>query len=257
MPVADVDDARDADGERLPSASALGLSQLVHEREVSSTMDLVHAYAADGAAAGLLVMADHQRNGRGRGGNRWQSADDAGLWFTLLERPDDQRIIGVLSLRLGLALADALSPLVDADVQLKWPNDVMAGGRKVAGILVEARWRHAVVDWVAIGIGINRRVPPDLSQAASVRPGATRATLLEAVVPRLRAAVAMRGQLSVHECDAWQTRDFARGRRIVAPRKGIVAGIAADGALLVTDLSGTSTVAVHAGSLVFDEIPAL
>ncbi|MBL0172310.1 MAG: biotin--[acetyl-CoA-carboxylase] ligase [Gemmatimonadaceae bacterium] len=162
----------------------------------ASTMDVAHALAADGAPAGLLVVADRQHQGRGRGGNRWESRDGAGLWMTLIERPVDQRVIGVLALRLGLAIADALDPLVEDRIQLKWPNDVMTGRGKVAGILVEARWRNASVDWVAVGIGINRRVPPEIKSAAAVREGVSRARLLEAVVPRLRAAVSVQGQLS-------------------------------------------------------------
>ncbi|MBL0172297.1 MAG: biotin--[acetyl-CoA-carboxylase] ligase [Gemmatimonadaceae bacterium] len=241
------------DDEQLQSASALGLVQLVHEREVASTMDVAHALAADGAPAGLLVVADRQHQGRGRGGNRWESRDGAGLWMTLIERPVDQRVIGVLALRLGLAIADALDPLVEDRIQLKWPNDVMTGRGKVAGILVEARWRNASVDWVAVGIGINRRVPPEIKSAAAVREGVSRARLLEAVVPRLRAAVSVQGQLSDNELAAWHARDFARGRRIAAPRAGRVVGIAADGALLVADATGAAVEAVHAGSLVFDE----
>ncbi|MEQ1690111.1 MAG: biotin--[acetyl-CoA-carboxylase] ligase [Gemmatimonas sp.] len=247
------DDVPDSDDEAWPSASALGLAQFIHEREVSSTMDVAHALATAGAPAGVLVMADRQRAGRGRSGNRWESADDAGLWMTLIERPADQRVIGVLALRLGMALADALSPFVVEPIRLKWPNDVMAGGGKLAGILVEARWRHAAVDWVAIGIGINRRVPPDIPQATAVRDGVSRATLLTAVVPSLRAAVAMHGQLSERERAAWHARDFARGRRIRAPRAGIVEGISADGALLVTDDDGASIEPVRTGSIVFDE----
>ena len=96
-----------------PSATALGLAQLRHEPDVTSTMDVAHAMAAQGAPAGTLVIADRQHQGRGRGGNRWESADDAGLWMTLIERPGEQRLVGVLALRLGMAIAEALTPFVE------------------------------------------------------------------------------------------------------------------------------------------------
>ncbi len=225
----------------------------MHERLVPSTMDIAHALAAEGAPAGVLVVADRQSVGRGRGGNRWASADGAGLWMTRVERPADPRALGVLSLRLGLALAQALAPFVDQPLGLKWPNDVFAGDGKLAGILVEARWRDAHVDWVAIGIGINRRAPIEWPGAAAVRDGVSRATLLQAVIPRVRAAAMYQDVLTDDERAAWHDRDMARGRRVRAPGVGIVAGIAADGALLIApDRDGIAS-AFRSGSLLFDD----
>jgi BirA family biotin operon repressor/biotin-[acetyl-CoA-carboxylase] ligase len=170
--------------------------------------------------------------------------------MTLVERPPDQRVVGVLALRLGLALADALQPMVDDPIALKWPNDVLLGGRKLSGILVEARWREAVVDWVAIGIGINLSVPPTMSEAASLRAGTTRRAVLEAVVPGLRRAAVGAPLLSPAECEAWNRRDWARGRDVDEPMRGRVVGIDADGALLVEPTVGVGAVQrVLSGSL--------
>jgi len=229
----------------------MGLARLVHCAEVTSTMDIAHELAAAGAAAGTLVLADRQLSGRGRGGHRWTSEAGAGLWMTLVERPADGRDVSLLSLRLGLALADALSPLVDEPVTLKWPNDVFVGTGKVAGILVEARWRDAAIDWVAIGIGINRRVPATVPGAAAVRPEVSRRRLLTAVVPGLRDAARRRGPLTLDERGAWHARDLARGRSISGPLRGVVEGIAADGALLVTTVPGRPATSVRTGSIVF------
>ncbi len=239
------------DGHDLPSASALGVTRLEHRVVLSSTMDLAHEMAAKGAAAGLLVVADGQERGRGRSGNQWASANDAGLWMTLLERPDDATGIAVLSLRVGLAVADGLASLVDGDVRLKWPNDVFSDTGKLAGVLVEARWRESAVDWVAIGIGINIRVPDDVISAAAVREGVTRAELLLALVPRVRRAAAQRGLLTEHELFAWHARDFARGRVLCGPVAGRVLGIAADGALRVHGGTDDVEMAVRSGSLTF------
>lgn len=236
----------------LPSADELGLSQLVHLAEAISTMDIAHQLAAAGAPAGTLVIADRQLRGRGRGGKVWQSERGAGVWMTLLERPRDQHVVGVLALRLGLALADALAPLVNEPPTVKWPNDVYVGTGKISGVLVEARWRDTTLDWVAIGVGINMRVPQAVAESAAVRPDTSIATVLRRVVPRLREAAQQNGVLTSEERQAWDARDMARGRRISAPCRGVVQGIDLDGALLVLTHADQPPRAVHAGSLVFD-----
>ena len=139
--------------------SQLGLARLDYHVRVTTTMDVAHALAEEGAPAGTLVLASSQAAGRGRSGKSWTSEPDAGLWCTLIERPRDARALEVLALRVGLHLADALAPLVDGAVQLKWPNDLYVHDRKLGGILIEVRWRDARPEWVAIGVGINRVVP--------------------------------------------------------------------------------------------------
>lgn len=235
----------------LPTASALGLSQLVHHVEVASTMDEVHRVAAAGAPAGLLVIADRQTHGRGRAGRAWSSQPDAGVWMTLLERPSDAAASGVLALRLGIGIARALQPLVDGNVRLKWPNDVYVDDGKLAGILVEARWRDAALDWVAIGVGLNMRVPADYQGARAVRDGVTRNTLLHAVVPAMRDASKRLGVLTERELAEWCAHDLARDRRITQPAIGVARGIAADGSLLVQQGASDALTSIRSGSLVF------
>lgn len=218
---------------------------------VGSALDVAHSLAGAGAPAGTLVVADEQTAGRGRSGRRWVSGPGAGLWLTLVERPHDPAAIAVLSLRIGLRAAAVLDRWSDAPVRLKWPNDIYAGGRKLAGILVEARWRDARPDWVAIGIGINIQAPPDVATAAGLRAGTSRVELLAELLPALRAAAAARGSLTVGELEAFAARDLALGRRCSAPAAGIVDGIAADGALVVRE--GSERTLHRAGSLVFAE----
>ncbi len=234
-----------------PAASALGLSQLIHHAAVASTMDEVHRLAASGAPAGLLVVADQQTNGRGRAGRTWSSRPGDGVWMTLLERPSDSAASGVLALRLGLGIARALQPLVDGEVRLKWPNDVYVDDGKIAGILVEARWRDAALDWVAIGVGLNMRVPSDFERARAVRHGVTRRTLLQAVVPAMRDASKQLGVLTQRELMEWRARDLARDRHVTQPTLGIARGIAVDGALLVQEGTSDALTSIRAGSLVF------
>lgn len=236
----------------LPSVEDMGVSQCIHLDAIGSTMDVAHDLATNGAPAGTLVLADRQRSGRGRNGRRWESMPGAGIWMTLVERPRESHGIGVLALRLGMAIADAVTPFVDAPVLVKWPNDVYVGDGKLAGILVEARWRDATLDWVAIGVGINLEVPPDVANATALRRGTSRNDVLRALVPRMRTAAAAHGVLATHELAAWRARDLAEGRLICEPRIGRVEGIRNDGALLIRTADSTTAEAVYAGSMVFD-----
>lgn len=243
----------------LPSAAMLGLSSLVHLDTTASTMDDVHARAREGAPAGLLVLADRQVAGRGRAGSRWTSEPGAGVWMTLLERPADASAVRVLSLRIGMAVARVLEPWVDGLVGVKWPNDVYVhgsagassarGAAKLAGILIEARWREQVVDWVAIGVGINLRAHGE--RIASLRPGTLRTDVLRAVVPVVRAAVQGAGTLSARELEAWHARDISVGRQILEPFVGVVQGVTVDGGLSIVH-DGASHV-THAGSIRYAE----
>lgn len=234
----------------LPSAAEMHATDVVHLVSVTSTMDEAHARAALGAPAGTLIVADEQVAGRGRGGNNWESDFGDGVWCTLLERPDDASAIDVLSIRLGLAIAEALEPLAAAPICVKWPNDLYVDRSKLAGILVEARWREGVPEWVAIGVGVNLHVPNRNSGAAALSDGTTRGDVLRRMIPAIRAAAAKRGFLSVDEQTAWESRDLAMQRAVIAPVAGVVRGIEQDGALLVTD-GGGRIHEIRSGSLVF------
>ena len=227
--------------------SLLALPRVVLFDEVGSTLDVAHDLGEQGTTAGTLVLADAQTSGRGRMGRSWRSEPGSGIWLTLVERPASDDTLGVLALRLALALAPALEPFSTEAVRLKWPNDVFVGGRKVAGILVEARWRGARLDWVAIGVGINVH-PPGEMDVGALAPGTDRLSVLAAVLPRLRAAATSRGPLTNSELLQFRTRDLALGKLCTAPIPGEVAGVRSDGALLVASPNGIE--AIHAGSLV-------
>jgi BirA family biotin operon repressor/biotin-[acetyl-CoA-carboxylase] ligase len=118
---------------------------------VASTNDVVTAAARAGEPEGLVVVAEVQTGGRGRLDRSWVSPPRAGLTFSVLLRPDvsvAQR--AVVPLLAGVAVARALRAHVDVDAWLKWPNDVLVNGRKVAGLLAEVAG-----DGVAVGIGLN------------------------------------------------------------------------------------------------------
>jgi BirA family biotin operon repressor/biotin-[acetyl-CoA-carboxylase] ligase len=236
-------------------ARRLSLPSVALYGEVGSTLDVAHELAATGAPAGTLVVADAQTAGRGRPGRSWRSEPGTGVWITMIERPADATALETLSLRVGLAVAPALDALADSPVRLKWPNDLYVGMRKLAGILIEARWREGHPEWVAIGLGINLRPPDSETRAAGLRAGVRRDEVLERVVPAIRAAARMRGPLTEAELAMFAERDLAAGRACLEPAVGVVQGIDSAGALLV-DVSSRGSkqvVVVRAGSLVFRE----
>jgi BirA family biotin operon repressor/biotin-[acetyl-CoA-carboxylase] ligase len=238
-------DGMDADA----LASALSVPRVVLLPSVTSTMDEAHRLGAEGAPGGTVIIADEQTAGRGRGGKRWTSAPGQGLWMTLLERPGTASGLDVLSLRLGLLAAPVLELFSDRPLKIKWPNDLYAGPRKLAGVLVEARWREQKADWVAIGIGVNIVAPPEIDTAAWLVPGTRRSVVVLALVPALRAAAAARGPLTAAELAAYNGRDFARDRRCTKPAPGVANGITNDGALIITGEHGVTH--YRAGSLEF------
>jgi BirA family biotin operon repressor/biotin-[acetyl-CoA-carboxylase] ligase len=214
---------------------------------VGSTLDVAHALAAT-SASGTLVIADEQTAGRGRHGRRWMSAAGAGVWLTLIERPSDARALDVLSLRCGLYAAEALDDLAGETVRVKWPNDLYVGDRKLAGILIETRWRGTAPEWVAIGFGLNV-VAPDLDTGASLLPGTTRLAALDRLVPALRRAAAASRHLSDGELARWRDRDMSVGRIVTEPIAGIVQGVNGAGELLVA--TDGQVTAHRSGSLTF------
>jgi BirA family biotin operon repressor/biotin-[acetyl-CoA-carboxylase] ligase len=221
-------------------AARLGVPRAALFASVTSTMDEAHRLAAAGAPAGTIVIADEQTAGRGRGGHQWVSRSRQGVWLTLLERPDSDSGLGVLSLRLGLRAAPVLEHCTGRRVTVKWPNDLYVGPRKLAGFLVEARWRDGRPDWVAIGIGVNISAPADVASAIGVPSTTTRGDLLDVLVPALRGAAGERGPLTAAELAYFDARDYARGRACSLPAHGTVLGISSDGALVIESEHGVA-----------------
>ena len=203
---------------------------------MGSTLDVAHRLAPD-SPTGTLVLADRQTAGRGRHGKRWNSAPGVGIWLALVERPTDVLALDVLSLRCGLHAAAALDALAGDAIALKWPNDLYLRGRKLAGILIETRWRGTSPDWVAIGFGLNV-VAPDLETAAGLSTGTSRVDALTRLVPALRDAASALGHLRDEELAAWRVRDLTFGRATTTPAPGVARGIDAAGELLIEEPSG-------------------
>jgi BirA family biotin operon repressor/biotin-[acetyl-CoA-carboxylase] ligase len=214
--------------------------------ETDSTQDTAHALAEAGAVAGTTVVADAQRAGRGRLGRSWSSEPGLGVWCTIIERPN-AAALDVLSLRVGLSVAEALDAFAGRRVGLKWPNDLVLASGKLGGILVEARWSGASLGWVAIGVGINVVAPHSLAGAAGLDHHAKRKDVLVAVVRAVRAAASAIGRFTDDELARYRQRDTLAGHRIVAPIDGVVTGLSATGELLIETATGVEH--VRAGTI--------
>jgi BirA family biotin operon repressor/biotin-[acetyl-CoA-carboxylase] ligase len=131
-------------------------SEIIRLVSVGSTMDVIDEYARAGALEGLTVVADEQKSGRGRAGRVWSAAPGSSLLCSLLLRPSiSPDRLGPLPLVVGVAVAETIESFIPVTCGLKWPNDVLIAGRKVAGILMQSRLSGNRIDFLNIGIGIN------------------------------------------------------------------------------------------------------
>ena len=148
-------------------------NQIVLLQETASTNDVAWQMAQDEIADGLVIFAERQTAGRGRRGNRWESAPHQGLWFSILLRP---KIAPAESARLTKWAAQTVAQTIGEELRIaasiKLPNDVYVNRRKVAGVLVEMRVEKNG-GYVAIaGIGINvNQAPEDFSEELQPRAG--------------------------------------------------------------------------------------
>ena len=145
----------------------LPLGGLRYFEQVGSTNDIALAWADEKSIADYsLVLANEQISGRGRNGRKWQTPADTALALSLILLPNsDEKKNLILFTALGaLALVTALKKSYALPAEIKWPNDVLIGGKKVAGILVEANWLGNQPKAIVLGMGINisaKAVPPD------------------------------------------------------------------------------------------------
>jgi BirA family biotin operon repressor/biotin-[acetyl-CoA-carboxylase] ligase len=219
--------------------------ELIRFAELGSTMETAHARAQDGAAHGTAVVAARQTVGRGTRGRVW-SSEPGGLWMSVIARPSRTDALEALSLRIGLATAVVLELLCPAlpRLGLKWPNDIVIDGRKLAGILCEARWGNGRCLWVVVGLGINvqNQVPVELNRVAAAigswQPAAAADALAAPVAAAVSLAAREAGPLTAAELRAYALRDVLSGARVTEPVAGTAEGITGTGALRVRTDAG-------------------
>jgi BirA family transcriptional regulator, biotin operon repressor / biotin---[acetyl-CoA-carboxylase] ligase len=125
--------------------------------ELDSTNEYALRWGREGAPHFALVTADSQTAGRGRRGRSWSSPPGAGLYLSLVVRPvlQSELLLPCLNFAACLAATRAVREVSGLTCKTKWPNDVLLGGKKIAGVLSEAVWREAQLDFAVIGIGLN------------------------------------------------------------------------------------------------------
>lgn len=196
--------------------------------EAGSTNAVVAERARAGEPGGLVVVAELQTAGRGRLDRSWVSPARAGLTFSVLLRPGwPAAELSWLPLLAGLAVADALRAVAELEVELKWPNDVLVGGRKLCGLLAEVPCDGAVVLGVGLNVTTDREELPH-AQATSLRlAGAAttdRDTVLRALLRRLGAVLDDRGAGQARYRE--QCGTVGRAVRVELPGGGTVEGTA-------------------------------
>ena len=146
--------------------------QIVHHETVNSTMDMAFQMATEGAAEGTVVCAEGQARGRGRLGRSWASPKGKGIYLSIILRPKlSPSEVAKLTLLCAVALCDAIRNRTGLQTSIKWPNDVLIEGKKVAGILTELSAEMDRVKFIVIGIGLNVNTKSDTlpSGATSLR----------------------------------------------------------------------------------------
>jgi BirA family biotin operon repressor/biotin-[acetyl-CoA-carboxylase] ligase len=219
-------------------------------QETSSTNDVVEKLARDGVAEGVVVLAESQTKGRGRLGRKWLSPPRKGLWFSVLLRPDLRpQAATQLTVAAATALVRAIEQQTDLRPEIKWPNDVLVHGKKVAGVLTELNAELDHIKYIILGIGVDVNVnasefPADLRKLATslkIESGHTfhRAELAALILRELdrdyaRIAQHQFGQVA----EEWEARCSTLGHRVrirVGERTvhGRAESLDEDGALLL------------------------
>ena len=247
-----------------PSRIAAGLTpacaRLLARLEVLASVDSTNAHllrlTADGRHNGVVCLAERQTAGRGRRGRRWVSPPGGNLYLSVLWHFDlPPRRLGNLGLTVGVAVAKALHGLGADMVGLKWPNDLLAHGRKLGGILSETG--SAAPGWVVTGVGLNVAMPaeaedkidqPWIDLHSLLGPcdrNAVAAQVLNQLLPALEQVA---GGRDFDWLEQWSEFDLCAGRAVVVKRpdasiEGIARGIDPDGALQVQTARGLETFA--------------
>ena len=217
--------------------------------------------ASEGAPEGVSVVADEQTAGRGRLQRAWSSPKGAGLYFSLLLRPTiPQNYWPLITFRAAIAVGDALREAAGLETDIKWPNDLLSGERKICGILAEAMDTPAGRA-VILGIGINltqSAFPPELENVAtSVAEASGRPVEREPILAALLDALSRWYALLENPAqivDAWSNRSsYAIGKLVQVSNgddvwQGTTCGVEPDGALRLRTSSGEIKI-VRAGDV--------
>lgn len=238
------------------NTNVFGKKEIIYFRETDSTNIRAKYLAGDGAPEGTVVVAETQTQGRGRKGRSWFSPAGEGIYTSVILRPPiPPNEAPKLTLIASVAVAEALLSLTSLKIKIKWPNDILIAGRKVAGILTEISTDMDRIDYVVIGVGVNVNTPRK-SLRTDIRQTAT-SVFMETgkVFPRIALLRAFLEWLEIYY-EAFKTKGFDPilnrwkhladiiGQRISVDlmdsvRVGKVLDIDKDGFLILQDREGT------------------
>jgi BirA family biotin operon repressor/biotin-[acetyl-CoA-carboxylase] ligase len=237
--------------------------------EIGSTNSYARERAELGAAEGEVVVAESQSHGRGRLGRRWESPPFANLYVSILLRPKlSPAHAAQITLMAAVALAEVVEEFVPERPAIKWPNDILIGGKKLAGILTEAACKAEGVEYAILGIGVNLNyasaaMPEEIRRrATSVLEVAGRPVQRERFLQRLIHSIERcYGELEQAGFDSlaarWESYFAWRGRRVRVElldqvTSGTAKGIDREGALVILD-DGGSAQRILAGDVILVE----
>ena len=239
---------------KLIRTSIIGKGIMIYRKSADSTQNIALSLAAKENSVGAVVIAEQQSGGRGRMKRKWVSPK-GGIWLSVVLKPSIPTAAStMLPFAAAVAVADALST-TGLDPELKWPNDVMVGGKKVAGILLDLSAEAETVNYAVIGIGINANV--DTAKIKIDREGRPPITSIKEElgrdVNRLHLTVTLLEKLE-HYCQIlerdplsiiaeWRTRSGMIGKNVTVVQqgkeiRGVAADINDDGSLLVRTRQG-------------------
>jgi len=237
--------------------SIIGKAGIAHHHLTDSTNIQARALARNGAPEGTLVVAEAQSAGRGRKGRSWLARPGEGILFSLILRPDmEPSRAALITLMTAVSVAEALIRETNIDARIKWPNDILVGGKKLAGILTEMSMELDAVDYVITGLGLNVNTPAEAfadeirdiatSVMAEASAPCSRVALLRAILSRFEThyeTLSTRGPESI--LTRWKELSDIVGRRVRVSMmreeiEGVVTDINADGVLLLTNEAGES-----------------
>lgn len=241
----------------LDADAAVMLKSLDVHFQTGSTNDVAMSMAASGAGSGCFCLAEQQTAGRGRRGRKWISPLAANLYLSCVwEFYNGAAALEGLSLATGVAIADALADVGIQDVALKWPNDIILGDAKLAGILLEMTGDPLGKCQVVLGIGINHHMSveagSDIDQKwttlDSCCPGVSRNLLAARTVSRLLLMLNTFEEAGFEPFRArWQRLDAYKGKRVIiktgaADMEGIADGVDGSGGLRLLTSSGLEVI---------------
>lgn len=225
--------------------------KIIYQDEVLSTMDDAFSLGVGGAEEGTVVFAETQTKGRGRRGRDWVSSKGKGVYMSVILRPDASLAdASKLTLLAAVAICEAINDVADVEARIKWPNDVLIGGKKISGILTELNAEVDRVKFIVLGIGINvnttarQLLGVATSLKAETSKNFSRVDVARKVLESLdKWYVLFKQQAFISILNRWQELSMTLGQEITLTDmggevKGQAIGLADDGGLFIRQVNG-------------------